>query len=142
MTPKDRELLAELRLNARAPVSALARKLGVSRSTVQDRIRRLETTGIIAGYTVSLGEDQAAEGVRAFVTISLEPSRSADVVSGLKRISALESIHSVSGKFDLVALARTSSPAEMDGLLDTVGRVPGVVRTESAIILATKLDRR
>ena len=142
MTPKDRELLAQLRLNAREPVSALARKLGVSRSTVQDRIRRLEASGVITGYTVSLGEDQAADGVSAFVTISVEPSRSVEVVSSLKRIPALDSIHSVSGKFDLMALARTSSPAEMDGLLDNVGRVPGVVRTESAIILATKLDRR
>lgn len=142
MTPKDRDLLAFLRLNAREPVSSLARKLGVSRSTVQDRIRRLEEAGVIAGYTVSLGEDQAADGVRAFVTISIEPRRSAEVVSSLKRLPALDSVHSVSGKYDFVALARTASPAEMDVLLEEVGRVPGVMRTESAIILATKLDRR
>ncbi len=142
MTPKDRDLLALLRLNAREPVSSLARKLGVSRSTVQDRIRRLEDSGVIAGYAVSLGEDKAAQGVRALVTISVEPSRSAEVVSSLKHVSALDAIHSVSGKFDLVAVARTASPAEMDTLLDSVGRVPGVVRTESAIILSTKLDRR
>ena len=142
MTPKDRELLALLRLNAREPVSSLARKLGVSRSTVQDRIRRLEASGVIAGYTVSLGEDHVAQGVRAMVTISVEPSRSAEVVSSLKHVPALDAIHSVSGKFDLVAVARTASPAEMDTLLDSIGRVPGVVRTESAIILSTKLDRR
>jgi DNA-binding Lrp family transcriptional regulator len=142
MTPKDRELLALLRLNAREPVSSLARKLGVSRSTVQDRLRRLEAAGVVSGYTVQISEDHAADGVRAFVTIAIEPRRSAEVVSSLKRVAALDSVHSVAGKFDFVALARTASPAEMENVLDDIGRVPGVVRTESAIILSTKLDRR
>lgn len=141
MTPKDRELLGLLRLNAREPVSALARKLGVSRSTVQDRVRRLEQSGAISGYTVTLGDDYVHEGVRAFVTIAIEPQKSADVVAALKRMPALDSLHTVSGKFDLVAVARSASPPAMDKILDEIGRVRGVVRTESAIILSTKLDR-
>lgn len=142
MTPKDRELLALLRLNAREPVSVLARKLGVSRSTIQDRIRRLEQSGVISGYTVTLGDEFAHEGVRAFVTIAIEPRKSADVTSALKHMPALDSLHTVSGKYDLVAVARTASPPEMDTVLDEIGRIPGVLRTESAIMLSTKLDRR
>ena len=141
MTPKDRELLGLLRLNAREPVSALARRLGVSRSTVQDRVRRLEQSGVISGYTVTLGDEFAEEGVRAFVTIAIEPQKSTDVTAMLKRLPALDSLHTVSGKFDLVAVARSASPPEMDKVLDEIGRVPGVMRTESAIILSTKLDR-
>lgn len=141
MTPKDRDLLALLRLNAREPVSSLARKLGVSRSTVQDRVRRLEQSGVISGYTVTLGDEHAHDGVRAFVTIAIEPRKSAEVASALKRMSALESLHTVSGKFDLVAVAHTASPPDMDKVLDEIGRIAGVVRTESAIILSTKLDR-
>ncbi len=142
MTPKDRNLLALLRLNAREPVSALARKLGVSRSTVQDRIRRLEEQGVIAGYTVTLGAEHADEGVRALVTIAIEPQSTTPVVSVLKRMSALDAIHTVSGKYDLATMVHTASPAEMDKVLDQIGQVEGVVRTESAIILSTRLDRR
>ena len=49
LTPKDEELIALLRVNAREPVASLARKLGLSRTTVQDRLRRLEQQGVIAG---------------------------------------------------------------------------------------------
>ena len=142
MSPKDRDLLALLRLNARESVSALARRLGTSRSTVQDRIRRLEQNGTISGYTVVLGADQPNEDVRALVTIVIEPRRSADVVSALKKLSSVDALHTVSGKFDLVAMVRTSSPAGMDEILDDIGAMTGVMRTESAIILSTKLDRR
>lgn len=142
MTPKDRDLLALLRLNARESVSALARKLGTSRSTVQDRIRRLEQNGVISGYSVVLGADHPNEHVKALVTIVIEPRRLTEVVSALKKMSAIDALHTVAGKFDLAALVRTGSPADMDTVLDEVGAVSGVVRTESAIILSTKLDRR
>jgi len=142
MTPKDRDLLALLRLNARESVSALARKLGTSRSTVQDRIRRLEENGVISGYTVVMGADQPNEDVRALVTIAIEPRRSVEVVSALKKLSCVDALHTVSGKFDLAAMVRTESPSDMDGVLDEIGAIGGVVRTESAIILSTKLDRR
>ena len=142
MTPKDRDLLALLRLNARESVSALARKLGTSRSTVQDRIRRLEESGAIAGYTVVMGADQPNEDVRALVTIVMEPRRTVEVVSALKKLSSVDALHTVSGKFDLAAMVRTGSPSDMDRVLDDIGAIGGVVRTESAIILSTKLDRR
>ena len=142
MTPKDRDLLALLKLNARAPVSSLARQLGVSRSTVQDRIRRLEEQGVIAGYSVVLAPEHAQDGVRAVVTIEIESQSTAPVVSALKRLSSINEIHTVSGRYDLVVMLDTSSPAEMDEVLERIGMIEGVVRTESAIILSTRLDRR
>jgi DNA-binding Lrp family transcriptional regulator len=54
----------------------------------------------------------------------------------------VQSLHSVSGKYDLVALVRTSSAQDMDRLLDLAGLIPGVSGTESAVILSTKVDKR
>jgi DNA-binding Lrp family transcriptional regulator len=54
----------------------------------------------------------------------------------------VEALYSVSGKFDLIALVRTSSAQDMDKLLDIAGVIPGVTGTESAVILSTKFDRR
>lgn len=142
MTPKDRELLALLKLNAREPVSSLARKLGISRSTVQDRIRRLEEQGVIAGYSVVLAPDMSQESVRAIVTIGIESQSTASVVSVLKRLPSINEIHTVSGRYDLVVMLDTASPAEMDHVLERIGMVEGVLRTESAVILSTRLDRR
>lgn len=142
LTPKDQELISLLRVNAREPVSALARKLSLSRTTVQDRLRRLEQTGIIAGYQVRLSETIEQGGIRAFVTVEVEPKRTNDVSRALLKMPQVEALYSVSGKYDLIGLVRTSSAQDMDKLLDVVGVIPGVTRTESAVILSTKFDRR
>jgi DNA-binding Lrp family transcriptional regulator len=142
LSPKDEQLIALLRLNAREPVSALARKLGLSRTTVQDRLRRLEQQGIIAGYQLRLAETAEQGGISAFVTIEIEPRRTNDVARVLQKFPQVEALYSVSGKFDLIAMVRTASAQDMDRMLDQVGAVAGVTGTESAVILSTKLDRR
>ena len=141
-TAKDDDLIALLKVNARESVVSLARKLSVSRSTVQDRLRRLEDAGIISGYTVRLAEDDARAGISAYIEISVEPHKTTQVVRSLLRFPQVETLQTVSGKFDLVAFVRTQSPARMDVLLDKIGLVDGITRTESAIVLSTKLDRR
>lgn len=141
LTAKDRQLVALLRLNAREPVASLARKLGLSRSTVQDRLKRLEDRKLILGYDVRLAEDAAA-GIEAFVTIEAEPQKIAAVIRALKRFSEIDELHSVSGKYDLVALIRASNAAELDAVLDRIGETTGITGTESAVILSTKLERR
>ena len=142
LSDKDRELIALLRLNAREPVASLARKLNVSRTTVQDRLRRLEETKIIEGYGLKLGEEAVIAGIKAFVTIEVEPRRTQDVVRLLVKMPQVTTVHTVSGKFDLIAQLAAANADELDGLLDRIGEVPGVTGTESAIVLSTKLDRR
>ncbi len=142
LTPKDEELLALLKVNAREPVAALARKLGLSRTTVQDRLKRLEENSTIAGYALRLGQDVEKGGIRAYVTVEVEPRRAVDVSRALLKLPQVEALHTVSGKFDLIALVRTGSAEDMDRMLDHVGLIPGVTGTESAVILSTKLDRR
>jgi DNA-binding Lrp family transcriptional regulator len=141
-TAKDEELLALLRLNAREPIASLARKLGLSRTTVQDRLRRLEQNGTITGYAVKLGSEIRRGGIRAYVEISIESRRTTEVMRALLRMHQIDTLHTVSGKFDFVALLRVGSAEELDQLLDPIGTIPGVTRTESAVILSTRLDRQ
>jgi DNA-binding Lrp family transcriptional regulator len=142
LTRKDEELIALLKLNARDSVASLARKLGLSRTTVQDRLKRLEEQKVIEGYSVKLSEGVKRDGISAYVSLSVEPRRAVDVMSALSAISQIEALYSVSGKFDILALVTARSTEGMDKLLDQVGQISGVTRTESAIILSTKLDRR
>jgi DNA-binding Lrp family transcriptional regulator len=141
-TNKDNELLSLLRVNAREPVSSLARKLGVSRSTVNDRLRKLERDGTITGYLVKLGADAQAGGFTAMISLGVEPRRQIDVGKSLSHFSEIETLYAVSGKVDFIARARTVSAEAMDGLIDRVATIPGVTDLETAVILSTKLDRR
>ena len=142
ITDKDQELLSLLRLNARAPVASLARKLGVSRTTVQDRLRRLEETGVISGYSVKLGRGGGDAGFSAMITLGVEPKRQIEIAKLLARIPQVETLYTVSGKIDFVAMVKTATSEDMDRLIDQFGQLPGVSDVETAVILSTKLDRR
>lgn len=142
ITPKDEELIALLKANAREPVASLARKLGLSRTTVQDRLRRLEETGVIAGYSLRLARETQIGQLRAFVTLAVEPRRQVEVARALARFPQIEALHTVSGKFDLIAQAKAQSSEAMDELIDAIGQLPGITRIETSVVLSTKLDRR
>lgn len=141
MDETDRRLLARLRENARTPVAELARALGLSRTTVQSRIARLERSGVVAGYAVRLSEAHEAAQVHAYVMITVEPKQAAPVTAALKRMPGVRRLQSVSGPFDLIAAIEAEGVAEMDVLIDAIGGLPGVERTNSSIVLSTKFDR-
>lgn len=142
ITPKDEELIALLKSDSREPVASLARKLGVSRTTVQDRLKRLEESGVIAAYTIRLSSEVDQGGMRAFVTLAVEPRRQVEVGKQLARFPQIETLHTVSGKYDLIAQVKASSSEAMDRLIDGIGQIPGVTDIETSVILSTKLDRR
>ena len=137
----DHALLALLRDNARASTAELARKLGLSRTTVQSRIERLERQRVIAGYTITVPDALEASLVRAHVLITLVPKQSAAIEIALRRIPEVRVLHSVSGPFDLIAIVAASSIVELDALIDRIGALDGVERTTSAIVLSTRIER-
>lgn len=137
----DAQLLAVLADDARASTSQIARRLGLSRTTVQSRIDRLEQSGVIAGYTVRLGQVMQQQQVRAHILITVLPKKMPAVVKALQAIPAVRSLHSVSGMHDLVAMGAVDGVAAMDQLTDAIGAIDGVERTTTAIILGTKFER-
>jgi DNA-binding Lrp family transcriptional regulator len=142
MTDKtDERLLALLSENARESVSRLGRALGLSRTTVQGRIERLERQGIIAGYTVRLASDYERGLVKAHVLITALPKYARQVEKGLRSVANVKTLHSVSGQFDMIAVVTASTIAELDTVIDKIGELEGVERTMSSIILSTRLDR-
>jgi DNA-binding Lrp family transcriptional regulator len=141
MDDLDEHLLERLRENARAPVAELARALGLSRTTVQSRLAKLERNGVIAGYAVRLAASYEAARVHAFVLLTVEPKQAAAVTAALKRLAGVRCLQSVSGPFDMIATIEAAGVSDMDALIDEIGQVRGVERTNSAIVLSTKFDR-
>jgi DNA-binding Lrp family transcriptional regulator len=137
----DQKLLAKLRENARLPAAELARDLGLSRTTVQSRLERLERSGVVTGYTVRLSEAHERGLIRAYVMLTVGPKQTASVVAAARRMPSVRRLQSVSGPFDLIAEAATENAAEMDVLIDALGALEGVERTTSSIVLSTKIDR-
>jgi DNA-binding Lrp family transcriptional regulator len=137
----DRSLVALLQANARESATALARKLGVARTTVVARIARLERDRVIVGYTVRLAHEVTDQGIQAQVGITVEPKASREVVRKLTRMPELRRLSTVSGEFDLIAELAAATPTRLDAMLDEIGAIEGVVRTTTSVILAVRVDR-
>lgn len=141
LSDTDELLLSVLRENSRASMAEIARRLGLSRTTVQSRIERLERQGIIAGYTVRLHDDYERGRIRAHILITVLQKQMPSVVAALRAMPEVRSLHSVSGSWDLIAMGVVANVGDMDELTDRIGTIEGVERTTSSVILSTKFER-
>lgn len=137
----DDRIIAALREDARLSSTALARRLGVSRATVHNRMARLEREGIITGYTVTLGEAWGAAQVAAHVLVEVEQRLTAQVTEQLGRLPEVQALYAISGDYDLIVMVSAPSTGALSQLLDRISELRGVLRTKSSVILETKLQR-
>ncbi|WP_165855525.1 Lrp/AsnC family transcriptional regulator [Marinobacter sp. JSM 1782161] len=141
VSAQDQRLLLLLRQNARTSVSELARALNLSRSTVQNRIVRLEANGVIKGYSLELGGAYSTNRVEAHVSIKVRQKLTARTNAALEQIHHVAQLFSVSGEYDLIAIVQAQSLEELSTVLDDIGNLEGVERTNSAVVLETKFKR-
>lgn len=141
MDDLDRGILGLLGADARMSLATLARRLKVARSTIQARLERLETTGVIAGYTLKLGESARQGRLRGSVLLSIEPRAQAGILTRLKSIPEVERVHTTSGRFDLLLQVAAPNTQVLDQVLDQIGSLTGVLSSESLIHLSTRIDR-
>lgn len=132
----DRRLLALLRQDGRLPAATLARHLGVSRGTVQNRLDRLAAAGVVLGYTVRLRSDADGAGVRAIMSIEVRSADTRAVVAALRRMPEVGRIHSTNGRWDLVAEIATPDLAALDRVLTEVRALKPIANSETSILLA------
>lgn len=136
MDDLDHKLLLRLTKDARATVTDLARDLGVSRGTVQNRIDKLLHLKVIHRFTVELGSSEDDHQVSAFTLIRLKADDGRVTQASLRRMEAVMDIHTLSGNFDIVVEIRTSSLKRLDGILDQIRALPDVAETQSHIRLS------
>lgn len=141
MDELDRNIIGLLGADARMSVATLSRRLKVARSTIQARLERLETTGVIAGYTLKLGEGARQGRLRASVLLTIEPRAQAGILQRVKAIAEVERVFTTSGRFDLLLQIACPNTQVLDQVLDQIGTITGVKSSESLIHLSTRLDR-
>jgi len=141
MDKTDLALITELQRDARLPISKLAARLKMARTTVQARLDRLQTNGTITGFSVRLSDAASKNQIRATVLLNIDPRATAAVVSRLKTIPNVQQATSASGRFDMVLNVAAQTPAMLDEILDEIGEIKGVNSSESLIQLSTKINR-
>jgi DNA-binding Lrp family transcriptional regulator len=137
MDTTDLQLIALLRQNARTPVALLAKRLGVSRGTVTNRIRKLEDDGVLVGYTVLLRPNAETQRITAWMSITVEGNQTREVISHLLGEPGVAGLHDTNGRWDLLAELRAPHLGELAAVLERVRLIKGIAGTETSIHLQT-----
>lgn len=135
----DRQVLDLLKINSRESITQLAKQLGVSRATIQERIRRMEKSRVIQSYTININPDFQRNLVSAHAMIAVDPKRNREVCNQLKKIPAIKSLYSVNGDYDVIAMLQEPTTEELDAQLEEIGYMEGVTRTSTLVLLSKLL---
>lgn len=138
----DRKLIALLQADARQATAALGKTLGIARTTVHERLARLERDGVIVGYTALLARDPGEERAEAIVMLALAQRQQKAVVEKLASFPEVKLCLTISGDYDLFLIVEAPRLEDLDALLDEIQALPGVERSRSSVVLTTKFDRR
>ncbi len=135
MDDLDRRLIAELRVNARASVPKLATLLAVAPGTVKTRLDRLQSSGIIAGFTVRLRNDAGEGTVRGVMMIELSGRNIKGLVASLRKNVGFSAVYTTNGVWDLVAEIEVPSLADFHQVVTSVRGLDGIAKTETHLYL-------
>ncbi len=135
--PLDRELIALLRNDGRAPLSKLADILNVSRGTVQNRLDRLLDSGTLHGFTVRVRKDYEHDSIRALMMVEVVGKSTTQVIKKLRGMPELKTLHTTNGAWDLVAEIQTTSLSDFDRVLREVRIIDGILNSETSILLSS-----
>ncbi len=131
----DRKILDVLAVDGRISVTALAQRIGLSKSPTQARLRRLEESGVIRGYralfdAIRLGRDHVA-----FVEVKLSDTREAALAQfnkAVMKIPEIEQCHLIAGAFDYLMKVRTTGMTGYRAVLaDKISTLPHVSHTST-----------
>lgn len=133
----DRDLLALLRRDARAPLSDLAARLGVSRATVRTRIDKMVAAGEITGFSVQTRADLAQSPVRGLTMLAIEGPGTERIKRALAGRPEVQAVHATNGKWDVIVEIGTATLEELDRLLSDIRKLDGVASSETNLLLST-----
>jgi Lrp/AsnC family transcriptional regulator, leucine-responsive regulatory protein len=135
MDDKDHVLLAALRQDARRSLTALARDIGLSRSATQDRLHRLQTSGVLLGFT-TVESPATGHGLCAHFLIRHQPGRTcAQILPRLRKIAGITLIHSVAGTIDLVLRAEAHDMPAIEAIRAAIADLPGIETVTTLMVL-------
>ena len=134
----DREILSLLQIDGRSSASNIADKIGMSVPAVADRIKKLNDSGVIQGFTTLLDHRKVGLDVTAFITLISESSKNyGDVAKEANKNSEIMECFTTTGNGSHILLAVTKNTHSLERLLRTIQGWPGVKRTETQMILSS-----
>lgn len=141
----DRRILRALSANARLSMVALGDQVGLSKTPVTARVRRLENAGYIKGYRAELDASRLGLEHVAFVEIKLSNTREAalqEFNAAIRKIGEVEACHMIAGGFDYLVKVRTSSVWDYRRVLgEKISQLPHLASTSTYVSMESVMDQ-
>jgi len=141
----DRRILRALRANARLSMVALGEQVGLSKTPVTARVRRLEEAGYIRGYRAELDAGKLGLEHVAFVEVRLSDTREAALQAfntAIREIPEVEACHMIAGGFDYLVKVRTSNVRDYRRVLgEKISQLPHIASTSTYVSMESVLDQ-
>lgn len=141
----DRSIIAALAGNARLSMAELAVQVGLSKTPVAARVKRLESNGYIRGYSAIIDRERLGEGHIAFVQVKLSDTRSAALDAfnrAVLTVREIEQCHMIASSFDYLLKVRTRDIASYRRVLgERISALPHVAQTSTFVAMETVKDR-
>jgi DNA-binding Lrp family transcriptional regulator len=132
----DRRILDLLSTDGRASVREVAERARIGRATAYNRLQRLQSTGVIRGFTVVLDPRRAGAGLAAYVYIKIDQHAWRQLGGLVAELPGVEHVALVSGDFDLLVLVRVQDPSDLrDVVLERLHAIEGVTATQTTFVL-------
>lgn len=135
----DRAILAALSGDGRVPVTELARRIGLSKTPTQARVKRLEETGVIAGYRAVLNPIRMGLANVAYVEVRLTDTREAALQAfnrAVRAVPEIEECHMMAAGFDYLMKVRTGDIADYRRVLgERISTLPHVASTSTYVAM-------
>jgi DNA-binding Lrp family transcriptional regulator len=138
----DAEILIRLSANARVGIAELATGLGVSRATVQLRLRRLEEVGVLVGFHPRINLAAVGMPIQAMVTLEIDQRVMASIVRGLQRLPEVLEVRIQAGREDLMLHVAIPSLEDLQELTAAIVQIDGVRKTTSTFTVSTPVPYR
>jgi Lrp/AsnC family leucine-responsive transcriptional regulator len=139
---RDQAILTALQEDARATYADIGARVGLSASSVHDRVRKLEAAGVIAGYRAVLDPSAVGLMVTALIAVTpLDPEQPDDLPERLADFAEVEDCLSVAGEANYVLKVRTRNTADLEELIRRLREKAGVA-TRTTIALSIPFEGR
>ena len=134
----DYRILECLKENSRENASAISAKINLSTSAVIERIKKLESAGIIKKYTMIIDQEKLGRELLAFISVSLEhPKYNEAFINQIERCNAISECHYIAGDFDFILKVVTKAGKNLEEVLNYVKSIGGVSLTRTSVVLST-----
>lgn len=138
----DAALIGQLAIAPRAGILELSRRLGVARGTVQSRLEKLVTRGVISGFGPNIRLPALGYGVLAFVNLEIAQGRLGDVVGHLREVPEVLEAHATTGQADLHCRVAAQDNEDLHRVIDRILEVAGINRSTTVIALSEQIPYR